>query len=98
MPEPMVLLVLLFVAGFSGWLDAVAGGGGILQLPSLIIAMPTMPLVSLLGSNKLVSVCGMSMAAITYGRNVEFSRRMAVVTGLVGCASAGCGAACALMI
>ena len=32
-------IFLLFAAGFAGFVDAVAGGGGLIQLPALLIGL-----------------------------------------------------------
>ena len=39
-PDPGVIIALCMAAGMAGWVDAVTGGGGLLQLPALLIALP----------------------------------------------------------
>lgn len=72
------LLVLCAVAALAGGLDAVVGGGGLLQLPALLLVLPGTPIVSLLGTNKLASVVGTGSAAVTYARRVPVDRGIAV--------------------
>lgn len=72
------LLVLCAVAALAGGLDAVVGGGGLLQLPALLLVLPGIPIVSLLGTNKLASVVGTGSAAVTYARRVPVDRGIAV--------------------
>ena len=62
------LLGLMFAAGCAGWIDAVAGGGGLIQLPALLIGLPTQQPATVLGTNKLSSVIGTSAATATYLR------------------------------
>ena len=71
------LLVLCAFAFLAGALDAVVGGGGLVQLPALLVVLPQAPVVALLGTNKLASVVGTASAAVTYSRRVAIDRRTA---------------------
>lgn len=75
--ELVDLLVLCGFAFLAGALDAVVGGGGLVQLPALLVVLPQAPVVSLLGTNKLASVVGTGSAAVTYSRRVPVDRRTA---------------------
>ncbi|MBI1378751.1 MAG: TSUP family transporter [Frankiales bacterium] len=55
-------------AGLAGWVDAVSGGGGLIQLPALLVGLPDAAPATVLGTNKLSSIVGTSAAALTYGR------------------------------
>ncbi|WFB09710.1 TSUP family transporter [Streptomyces sp. LX-29] len=70
MPDiSLTTVVLLCVAAAAaGWIDAVVGGGGLLQLPALMVALPHLPPTYILGTNKAVAVVGTSAAAVTYTR------------------------------
>jgi uncharacterized membrane protein YfcA len=72
------VLVLLFAAFLAGYLDAVVGGGGLIQLPMLLLMLPTAVPIQILATNKLSSICGTSTSAITYGRRVRPDLRTAV--------------------
>jgi uncharacterized protein len=63
-----VLLLLVVAAFAAGWLDAVGGGGGLIQLPILLLALPISATASALGTNKLASSFGTGAAAVTYAR------------------------------
>ena len=68
------LLTLAFVAlaGLAaGFVDAVVGGGGLIQLPALVIAFPGALPVNVLATNKLGSVCGTTVSSMTYYRRVR---------------------------
>ncbi|TAL24412.1 MAG: sulfite exporter TauE/SafE family protein [Frankiales bacterium] len=71
------LLVLCAFAFLAGGLDAIVGGGGLVQLPALLVVLPQAPVVALLGTNKLASVVGTASAAITYNRRISVDRRTA---------------------
>jgi uncharacterized protein len=65
-------LLLIALAGLSaGFVDAVVGGGGLIQLPALVIAFPGAAPVQILATNKLGSVCGTTVSATTYYRRVR---------------------------
>ncbi|MDR0284321.1 MAG: TSUP family transporter, partial [Propionibacteriaceae bacterium] len=70
---PLLTVVLLCLAALvAGWVDSVVGGGGIIQLPSLLIGLPaTTPVATVSGTNKLSSVAGTTMAAGTYLSKVK---------------------------
>ncbi len=57
----------LFLAGFGGgFIDSIAGGGGLITLPALLAA--GLPPQLALGTNKLQSSCGTSFAVWNYAR------------------------------
>ncbi len=65
------VLALLLVAAFAaGWIDAVVGGGGLLQLPALLL-VPGITPVQALATNKLASVFGTATSSIAYARRVR---------------------------
>lgn len=81
-------IVLLCAAAFgAGLLDAIVGGGGLIQLPALLLVLPSYPVVALLGTNKLAAVAGTGSAAVTYARRVRIDRTTAV--RMCGAAFAG---------
>ena len=73
MGEPTLwTLLLLGGAGLlAGWVDAVVGGGGLVQLPALLLGFPNAAPVQILGTNKLASVCGTTVSSVTYYRRVR---------------------------
>ena len=82
-------LVLLLAAAFvAGWVDAVVGGGGLIQLPALLTALPAdAPTGAVLGTNKVASAAGTAVASLTYVRRLPPIAR--TVIPLVLCALAG---------
>jgi uncharacterized protein len=66
MLEPWVLLALAGAGLLAGFVDAIAGGGGLIALPALLAA--GVPPVIALGTNKVQSVIGTGIAAFTYWR------------------------------
>jgi uncharacterized membrane protein YfcA len=66
MLDPMILLALMGVGMFAGFVDAIAGGGGMITVPALLAA--GLPPVAALGTNKMQSVVGTFIAVLTYWR------------------------------
>ena len=66
------VMVLLGLAGLmAGFVDAVVGGGGLVQLPALLLAFPGAAPVQVLATNKLASICGTSVSSATFYRRVR---------------------------
>lgn len=76
---PLLTLVLLMVASLvAGWVDAVVGGGGLIQLPALLIGLPAdTPVATIAGTNKLPSSFGTATAALTYARTIRIDWALA---------------------
>ncbi|MGW1980680.1 TSUP family transporter [Streptomyces sp. NPDC001889] len=79
--DSQTVLALLAVAAAAGWIDAVVGGGGLLQLPALLIAGGSLPVASVLGTNKLAATLGTLAAALTFRRAYPVSRKVVAVGG-----------------
>lgn len=74
----MDLLWLCLFAFLAGFVDSIVGGGGLIQLPALLVFLPkelasSLPLV--FGTNKLSSICGTSVAVLQYSRRVAIPWR-----------------------
>ncbi len=76
-------LILLCLAAFAaGFIDAIVGGGGLLQTPATLLILPHYPVATLLGTTKIPSIAGTTLAAIKYSKKVKFNFKV-----LVACAS-----------
>lgn len=76
MSEPLTLASLCLCALLAGLVDSVVGGGGLIQLPALLLFLPPTDAASLaavFGTNKLSSICGTGMAVVQYGRRVRLN-------------------------
>ncbi|MBN9305293.1 MAG: hypothetical protein BGO82_02280 [Devosia sp. 67-54] len=73
MLEPLTLLALAGAGMLAGFVDAIAGGGGLIALPALLAA--GVPPIAALGTNKVQGVIGTAMAATTYWRRGYVSLR-----------------------
>lgn len=77
-PELLTLVLLGLAAACAGWIDAVVGGGGLVQLPALMVAFSHAAPAQLLATNKLGSICGTSVSSATYLRRVKPDLRTAL--------------------
>jgi uncharacterized membrane protein YfcA len=85
--------VLLGLAAVSaGWVDAVVGGGGLIQIPALLLGFPHVAPVQILATNKVSSICGTSVSAGTYYRRVKPDLKTAIPLALLAFAGALVGA------
>lgn len=66
------VLVLLGLAGLAaGFVDAVVGGGGLIQLPALLLGLPSASTVQVLATNKVAAISGTTVSAATYYRRIK---------------------------
>ena len=78
MLDPSTWALLASAALLAGWVDAVVGGGGLIQLPALLIGLPGAAPAQLLATNKVGSICGTSVSSITYYRRIRPDLRTAL--------------------
>lgn len=78
----LVWPMLLAAALLAGFVDAVAGGGGLIQVPALFAALPKESPATLFGTNKLASIFGTSHAARRYLREVDMNWAIAIPIAL----------------
>lgn len=77
-----VWLGLLLAAVFAGFVDAVAGGGGLIQVPALFAGLPREAPATLFGTNKIASIFGTMNAARRYLREVDMNWAIALPTAI----------------
>lgn len=62
----LTLVLLIGAAFLAGWVDAVVGGGGLIQLPALLTGLPAETSTgTVLGTNKFASAAGTAVSAAT---------------------------------
>ncbi len=88
-------VALIATAFVAGAVDSIVGGGGLIQLPGLLIILPLQPTVALLGTNKIASVWGTGSAAVIYNRKVRIDRREALIMAALAAVGSFGGAALA---
>lgn len=71
-----VLLLLCLASFFAGFVDAIVGGGGLIQLPAALVILPSFPVASVVGSLKIPAFSGTAIAAWQYIKRVRLSWKL----------------------
>ncbi len=98
--DPTLLTVGLMGAAalLAGWVDAVVGGGGLIQLPALLLGFPGATPAQILATNKFGSIFGTTTSSVTYYRRVRPDLRTALPMAAVAYLGAVGGALIGLHI
>jgi uncharacterized membrane protein YfcA len=76
--SPLILISLVVLAFTAGFIDAIVGGGGFIQLPALLVNFPNTALPTLMGTNKIAGFSGTFVSAIQYGKRIKFDYRLLI--------------------
>lgn len=69
--ETYIIIFLCIAAFFAGFVDAIVGGGGLIQTPVALILLPNISVSSIIGSLKIPAFSGTSFAARQYLKKVD---------------------------
>ena len=75
-------LFLLAASFFAGFIDSIAGGGGLIQRPALLIGLPRSETAEVLGTNKLSAVFGTTTAAALYRKQIKPDPKILIAMGV----------------
>ncbi|MEN9488579.1 MAG: hypothetical protein RL494_844 [Bacteroidota bacterium] len=89
--ETYILILLCIASFFAGFVDAVVGGGGLIQTPIALILLPTFSVSSITGSLKIPGISGTSIAAFHYLKNVTMNWKLVVMMAFFSCGFAFLG-------
>lgn len=88
------ILVLLCIAAFAaGFVDAIVGGGGLIQTPVGLILMPNLAVSTVIGSLKIPSFSGTLFAAFQYVKKIEMNWKLLIIMMVLAIPSAFLGSA-----
>lgn len=90
---PFDLLLLGSAAFFAGMVDAVVGGGGLIQVPVLLSHFPQTAIPTLFGTNKLSSIAGTGTALWRFARAVPIPWKVVLPASVAALVGAWLGAA-----
>ena len=76
------MVALCLFAFLAGFVDAIVGGGGLIQLPAFLLFMPQLSLVQTLASNKTASFAGTGLSTFHYLKRVKLNW-LQLVPGIV---------------
>lgn len=96
--EPITFVLLSIAAFTAGLVDSIAGGGGLIQLPALMLVLPQYPLAMLFGTNKLASIFGTGTAVVKYNSRLSLPWRLMLPIAGAALVGSGIGAKVASIV
>src|SRR5690606_13164002 len=87
---------LVLAAFLAGFIDSIAGGGGLIAIPALLLA--GLPPAEALGTNKLQALFGSASAALNYARKGQVDVRRQLPWAALACVTSAAGALAATSI
>ena len=87
---PIHFLIVCPLVFFAGLVDAVAGGGGLISIPAYLFA--GLPVHTVIGTNKLSSAMGTSLATYRYWKNGFIRWRIAAPCAVLAVVGSSIGA------
>jgi uncharacterized protein len=88
----LTLLTLASLAFIAGFIDAVVGGGGLIQLPALLISLPNSSLPTIFGTNKIAALSGTSIAAYQYAKRIKYNFKLLLFVAFFAFVASNLGA------
>lgn len=89
--ETYIIILLCIASFFAGFIDAVVGGGGLIQTPVALILLPNLAVSSIIGTLKIPAFSGTSFAANQYLKKVDMNWRLLIIMMLLAVPSAFLG-------
>jgi uncharacterized protein len=71
--ENYIIVLLCIASFFAGFVDAVVGGGGLIQTPISLLLLPNIPVANIIGSLKIPGISGTSFAVFQYLKKVKIN-------------------------
>ena len=87
------LILLCLVAFLAGFVDAIVGGGGLVQTPAGLVLLPQYSVATVIGTLKIPAFSGTSFAAIQYAKKVKLNYRLLLFMTLIAFCAAYAGSA-----
>ena len=92
---PLTFIIVCPLVFLAGFVDSIAGGGGIISLPAYLFA--GLPVHNALATNKLSSFCGSTIATGRYLKNKCYEKVFIVPTVIAALIGSATGARLALI-
>ena len=89
--EKYVLVLLCAAAFAAGFIDAIVGGGGLIQTPMGLILLPNLPVSTVIGTLKIPAFSGTSFAVYQYLKKVDMNWKLLSIMMLLAFPSAFLG-------
>lgn len=88
---PSEIILVCSAAFIAGFIDAIVGGGGLVQTPVTLMAFPQLPVASLLGTTKIPSFCGTAVSLYQYSKHVTIHWKLIIWIAAVAFVASMCG-------
>ena len=75
--DTLTLILLCLFAFSAGFVDAIVGGGGLIQTPASLVLLPQFPVATVIGSLKIPACTGTAFATIQYLKKVKINWQLA---------------------
>lgn len=89
--ETYIIIILCIASFFAGFVDAIVGGGGLIQTPVALILLPNLPVSSIIGSLKIPAFSGTSFAANQYLKKVQMNWKLLIIMAITAFCAAFLG-------
>lgn len=86
--ETYIIILLCCASFFAGFIDAIVGGGGLIQTPVALILMPQYSVATIIGSLKIPAFSGTSFAAYQYLQKVKLNWKLLATMAVIAFVSA----------
>ena len=81
--EVYQIVLLCLAAFFAGFVDAIVGGGGLIQTPAALVLLSAHPVASVIASTKIPSFSGTSFAAYQYAKKVSLNWKFVAIIATI---------------
>jgi uncharacterized protein len=81
--ENYIIILLCIASFFAGFVDAIVGGGGLIQTPISLLLLPNIPVATIIGTLKIPGISGTSFAAFQYIKKVKLNWKMVLPMGII---------------
>lgn len=89
--DSIIIVCLCCAAFLAGFVDAIVGGGGLIQTPMGLILLPNLPVANVIASLKIPSFSGTFIAAFHYLKKIEMNWKLLLIMMLLSIPSAFLG-------
>ena len=89
--ESYIILLLCLAAFAAGFIDAIVGGGGLIQTPMGLVLLPNLPVSTVIGTLKIPAFSGTSFAAFQYLKKVVIQWKLLLIMMFLAVPSAFLG-------
>lgn len=86
--ETYIIVFLCLAAFLAGFVDAIVGGGGLIQTPIAMILLPNLSVANIIGSLKIPAFSGTTFAAYHYLKEVKMNWQLLSIMTIVAFGSA----------